>query len=363
MAAAEKEAISLNRALENTFKMMDYATHRGIALDIKAVEKVVAAGKAVRENTITDTQEVAFWASASEISKAITPVTIDSLNATLPRKRRWSGWSAKSFAATAAARYRVVTVITLIALLLFQIYWLIGATVLTDLKEIRAKLEKIEPDYDSTKQLLEELQTANRPEDQAQIRKLKSESNSIDSRILIERVSAATNFEVLRNWNIGKSLLLWSSSSQKIAWSQTNEAQSNDKSVFFLWVFTTENVVEMQTAQIILTALIRYILPILYGTLGAATYIARILSNDIKEATYSLDSKIRYQLRFALGAVAGFSIAWFTSDVKQAENVGIFQSLSPLALAFLAGYSVDLLFSLLDRLVVAFSGPEPRRTP
>jgi hypothetical protein len=38
------------------------------------------------------------------------------------------------------------------------------------------------------------------------------------------------------------------------------------------------------------------------------------------------------------------------------------QSLSPLALAFLAGYSVDLLFSLLDRLVVAFSGPEPRRT-
>jgi hypothetical protein len=119
----------------------------------------------------------------------------------------------------------------------------------------------------------------------------------------------------------------------------------------------------MQTAQMILTALLKYILPILYGALGASAYIVRSLAAEIKDSTYSAGSVVRYELRFYLGAVAGLSIAWFTSDAKSAEGAGILQSLSPLALAFLAGYSVELLFSLLDRFVSAFSGPEPKRVP
>lgn len=127
-------------------------------------------------------------------------------------------------------------------------------------------------------------------------------------------------------------------------------------------VLTPENLEALATAQIMLTALLKYLLPILYGLLGACAYIVRSLTNDIRDSTFSLGSKVRYQLRFYLGAVAGLSIAWFTSDAKPAESAGMLQSLSPLALAFLAGYSVELLFSFLDRFVTAFSGPEPKRT-
>jgi hypothetical protein len=128
---------------------------------------------------------------------------------------------------------------------------------------------------------------------------------------------------------------------------------------YFLWDFTPGNVEQLQTAQIILPALLKYVLPILYGALGASAYIVRALTAEIRDTTYTVGSGIRYQLRFYLGAVAGLAIAWFTSDPRPLENNGIMESLSPLALAFLAGYSVELLFSLLDRLVTAFSGPAP----
>ena len=355
MAVTENGHIELSDALKKTFKMLDYSTHRGIKLTSDDIANVVVAERALRDNNITDAQEVAFWSSASAISKAIAPVTIESLNASLPQR---SGWRGRSLAASAASRYRVLTVLTLAALLLFQIYWLVGATVITDLKEIRTRLEKFGLEYDPLKRSYDELTAQKPPGDQVQVAKLKGQLEDLDSRVRVDTISASTNFAVLRNWNVAKYLLLWTSTEEIIA-----NAQQDPNPTYFLWVFTPENVVEMQTAQIILTALIKYILPILYGMLGAATYIARFMANEIKDATYSLESKIRYQLRFALGAVAGFSIAWFTSDVKQAESVGVLQSLSPLALAFLAGYSVDLLFSLLDRLVLAFSGPAPRPTP
>jgi hypothetical protein len=246
--------------------------------------------------------------------------------------------------------------------LLFQIYWLVGATVITDLKGIRTRLEKIELEYAPVIHSLDILKAQNRPEDQTDIAKQNAKLEEIGNRLWVERISAHTNFDVLKNWNVAKFLLLWRTRSQTPTTQQTPSAQSAEEDLGvkpndrFLWAFTAENVVEMQTAQIILTALIKYILPILYGALGASAYIVRALANEIGDLTYSSESDVRYLLRFYLGAVAGFSIAWFTSEASSPENVGILQSLSPLALAFLAGYSVDLLFSLLDRLVVAFSG-------
>jgi hypothetical protein len=312
MAEAENGHIDLSDAIKKTFKMLDYSTHRGIKLTSDDITNVVVAERALRGNNITDAQEVAFWESASAISKAISPVTIESLDASLPQT---DGRRGKSLAASAASKYRVLTVLALAALLLFQIYWLVGATVITDLKEIRTRLEKLGPEYDRLKRSLDALQPPNPPGDEAQVAKLKGELEDLDSFVRVDVISATTNFAVLKNWNVVKYVLLWTRTEEILA-----KSPQDPSSTWFLWVFTPENVVEMQTAQIILTALIKYILPILYGVLGAATYIARFMANEIKDATYSIESKIRYQLRFALGAVAGFSIAWLTSDVKQQEK-------------------------------------------
>jgi urease accessory protein UreF len=383
MAEGENIHAALSQTIETTMKMLTYAARRGAKVERADIDSVVATARAVRENTLTREQESAFWSSAASISRAIAPVTLESLEASIPQTR---GYRNTTLAASAAKRYRVRTIVTLVALLLFQIYWLVGATVITDIKEIRTRLEQMAVERISlmrTRDLLTKVpsleddparakQAAQLADDPARAKNA-AELEDLSNRIWVERISASTSFDVLKNWNVAKWLLLWRTGTQTptvaptaISSTETTTRSRDDYTIRptdrFLWIFTPENVAEMQTAQITLTALLKYILPILYGALGASAYIVRILANEIRDATYSIGSNVRYQLRFYLGAVAGFSIAWLTSEAKPTENVGLLQSLSPLALAFLAGYSVDLLFSLLDRMVLAFSGPEPRPT-
>jgi hypothetical protein len=67
-------------------------------------------------------------------------------------------------------------------------------------------------------------------------------------------------------------------------------------------------------------------------------------------------------LRLGLGGIAGLAIGWFwvpTSAKAIAEVSSL--TTAPFALAFLAGFSIELLFSLLDRIIAAInptsSGP------
>jgi hypothetical protein len=65
-----------------------------------------------------------------------------------------------------------------------------------------------------------------------------------------------------------------------------------------------------------------------------------------------------WDLRGWLGAVSGLAIGWFCKPSSADVNgLGL---ISPFALAFVAGYSVDLLFTAMDRIVSAFSGPGPK---
>ena len=89
-----------------------------------------------------------------------------------------------------------------------------------------------------------------------------------------------------------------------------------------------------------------WLLPFLYGLLGACVYVMRRLLFDTKTAVVE---NVVIVLRLALGALAGVAIGWVTLP-----NAGIpaFSSASswPYVLAFLAGFSIDILFAILDRL-------------
>jgi len=343
------------QAIDNALQLIAYASRSGKQLKADDVATVITAHRA--GSAITAAEEKSFWLSSAAIAKDLAPVTVESLTASSPIAVK-----GKSPAAIAAIKYRHRTVITLALLLIFQIYWLIGAAVTSDLKDIRLRLEKLSSEGASGKAAIAALNPQT-PDHDAAKRKLEAEGEEWNNRLYVERISASTNFQVLRNWNISKTFLLrtWTptapSDSSATPETEVPRIKSTD---FFLWEFTPDNVAELQTAQIMLTALLKYILPILYGALGASAYIVRTLANEIRDSTHSVGSTLRYQLRFYLGAVAGLSIAWFTSDPKPAETAGLLQSLSPLALAFLAGYGVELLFSLLDRLVGAFSTLEAK---
>jgi len=102
-------------------------------------------------------------------------------------------------------------------------------------------------------------------------------------------------------------------------------------------------------ANLVVGILGAFILPLLLGTIGAVAYVIRQISDQINASTFSATSRIRHLTRVGLGALAGLVV-----------GVGLFSglttqlSLPPLAVAFLAGYGVEALFSMFDNLIKKF---------
>ena len=111
--------------------------------------------------------------------------------------------------------------------------------------------------------------------------------------------------------------------------------------------------------ELILLSLSGYILPLLYGTLGAFAYVLRKLSDPVAKLNFANDTWTTYSFRIHIGALGGLAVGWFISGDQPSAGIG---SLSPLALAFAAGYGSDLLFTLLDKVVGAFSAPAPMQS-
>ena len=116
----------------------------------------------------------------------------------------------------------------------------------------------------------------------------------------------------------------------------------------------------LQAGSITLEALSVFLLPLLYGLLGACAYVLRSLTVEIRTYTYRNQSDIRFRLRLYLGALSGFAVAWFVNS-KTAPTLA--ESITPLALAFLAGYSVEIVFAAMDALIDTFSKERSQTQP
>jgi hypothetical protein len=104
-----------------------------------------------------------------------------------------------------------------------------------------------------------------------------------------------------------------------------------------------------------LTALVGgSLLPLLFGFLGAAVYLLRSGLDVVIGTTSPRNIVLTAILRIGLGGVAGLAIGWFQTDAAKLTT-------APFALAFLAGFSIELLFSLLDRIIAAISSSSPPR--
>jgi hypothetical protein len=88
------------------------------------------------------------------------------------------------------------------------------------------------------------------------------------------------------------------------------------------------------------------ILPIILGLMGACAYVVRLISEQIKETTFSSTSPVRHLVRLVLGGLAGVAIGY-----GGLANAG---GLSPSALAFVAGYAVEPVFATFDSIAEKF---------
>jgi hypothetical protein len=101
-------------------------------------------------------------------------------------------------------------------------------------------------------------------------------------------------------------------------------------------------------------AITAYLLPILYALLGACAYALRSLSQQIRARTYT--STCADFARIIIAVIAGLVVGLFNNFTQ-----GI--SLSPLAVAFLVGYGVEIFFSFLDTFLETLRKVRSRQLP
>src|ERR1039458_9938034 len=90
------------------------------------------------------------------------------------------------------------------------------------------------------------------------------------------------------------------------------------------------------------------ILPVLYALLGTCAYLLRTFEQQMTSLTF-IPSEIN-SARFLIAAIGGAVVGLFNNF-----NITQGASLSPLALAFLVGYAVDVFFAFLEGLMQTFT--------
>lgn len=98
--------------------------------------------------------------------------------------------------------------------------------------------------------------------------------------------------------------------------------------------------------------LLQSLLPWAYGGLGACAYMLRSAHYFIYQRSFDTRRTPEYFNRILLGAISGGAIILFTEYLTSAEE-GSAAHLGSAALGFVAGYSGDLLFNTVERIVTA----------
>ena len=93
------------------------------------------------------------------------------------------------------------------------------------------------------------------------------------------------------------------------------------------------------------------LLPWAYGGLGACAYMLRSAHYFIYQRSFDVRRTPEYFNRIGLGAISGGAIILFVNNLVNDDGTSI--NLGSAALGFVAGYSTDLLFNTIERIVTA----------
>src|SRR5262249_14907197 len=104
------------------------------------------------------------------------------------------------------------------------------------------------------------------------------------------------------------------------------------------------------------TIVVNFILAALYGALGTCVFLLRSMFRELVDRTFDARRIGEKTVRILLGLLSGLAIQWLVAQSDGTIVGGLKSSL----VAFLAGYSLEMLFTLLDRLVLTVEGQPAR---
>jgi hypothetical protein len=344
------------QAIDDSQKLIAHIANSGSGtLDPKVTAVLVESKFKLMQKNWTVADENNFLTAYDLLACQVYPVTIDSINAITPPKSSKKNTATK--ADKAVSWYRRFTMLTLLVLLLVQVYWLVG-------NDLRSNLQQL---FEQRKNTLSQLKASENNQ---------LEYEDLTAKLSLENQKLDANYKFLMLWNqawlMGSSFsdampkYLQAKYEQDIRLLERNQANNIDqlekltleRNLYQVRMVLFEHIL---AADFILKVLQEYFLPLLYGLFGAFIYVLRNLMREIKARTYAYDCEVKYRLRLTLGALGGLIISWFL----QPDDSNAMASLSPMAMAFIMGYNIELLFSVMDRIIenMREAIEKPKSTP
>ncbi|OQY03952.1 MAG: hypothetical protein B6I20_03940 [Bacteroidetes bacterium 4572_117] len=341
-----KSSQLLRESLLDAEKLLAHAAEYGIRISEKHIKAIVDAKAKEQLGNWTEQDEVDLWIAFQTLSKAVHPVTIDSIRASsIPAEPPTGLWATifrikkkRSLVKRSVNWYSSIALFSMVGMLILQIYALQGTKYLANLESGNARMVEIETRIQ---------QLALVPSDE---RTLMMEQSHLENEIIQKIQEVESNVELLSNW-LDLTYNIWSKATEEVGKAVQDKRDFDDGPPGFAAPNnTTQNIVVIQQGKSLLIILNQYILPLLYGLLGGFAFVLRSIATETKSMTYTAVSNIKYGLRIHLGALAGLVIGFLWGDISSSQ-LGMIQSFSPLAVAFIAGYSVEFMFKLVDSLI------------
>ncbi len=344
-----KSTSVLKTALHDAEMLLAHAAEYGIDVDEKHIKAIVEAKSKEQSENWTEEDEINLWLAYQTISKLVQPVTIDSIRAASDNEPAPQGLFAKIFnlksrrslVRRSVRWYSGFALISMLFMLALQIYSLQGTKYLANLEAGMKRLAEIE---DRTQQLV----LMNSDD-----RSISMEQDRLSTEMDEKIKEVSSNIKLLETW-LNFTYNIWSKSPEHVHQEMKPEMEQMSSGPPDFQDSgnggTTKNIVIIQQAKSLLIILNQYILPLMYGLLGGFAFVLRSLAAETKSMTYTAISNIKYALRIHLGALAGLVVGFLWGDISS-SSFGMASSFSPLAVAFIAGYSVEFMFRLFDSII------------
>lgn len=325
----------VNTKVYNAQMIISFMLDNGLDVDEQMLRKVAEARETVNTPKWNDV-ECKFMMTYNELVKRIYPVSIEMINnPSKIDKVELSGTilgksNREKRKKNSAIVYSVITGCFVLLLLGVQIFYFLGSTRLNNINNTNSELEKT-----LFRQRELQILTTSAPENLSY--ELELEDNMSKTAELNN--SLQSNILLLEPWTKILSALTFNTRENKDIDTKEKENMKT-------------NIEVIQEAKGYALILGIYILPLLYGLIGGLTYVLREMRSDVRKYTLDKESTIKYILRIILGAVAGLSVGLFWSDIENAQAVGFTSiSLSPMLLAFIAGYCVEHVLGFIDKII------------
>ncbi len=338
----------LKESVEEAELLLSYASERGLELTEDEVKVITEAKHALENHEWNTDIEIRFWMVYRDLARRNYPVTVDSVRAARVTKVKHPTLLQKIFRITnrntlayrTVRFYTVMTIITLLVMVILHILFSIGSIRLNQIQKSDERLQQIDKQLEE----LDMMGGIDVQNESVEIRKekLMNELYKVNS----EKENA---IRLLEDWLRFIKRFTFSEKrfNQRLKQTQAPSSGLPGPPTIAEQVVDTRIGI-IQEAQNYVMVLGWYILPLFYGLLGALAFVLRDLSVTTKRMLFTKESNINHTLRLMLGTITGLAVGVFWGEIKQQENFVFVRTLGPLLVAFLAGFTVEYVFAMIE---------------